>query len=80
MTLPEIKASLERAIIANGKELLLRPNGYTAFIELDPRLVMRAFEQIEKAVVAVSSGLDHPSSYAAETLLLQIFEGHAKNT
>ena len=59
---------------------LLRPCDCShGFIEVDPKLVDRAFKQIVQAVAFLECGVTEPEECAAETLLLQIFQNHARN-
>ncbi len=82
MTMRDIKEALERACLrTDGRKsntCILRPTKGDSFAEFDPKLVMAAWAQIDRAIINLQAGLMDPSQCAAETLLLQMFQDHAE--
>jgi len=78
MDLQEVRESLERAVIKDGKGdgILLRPCTPHDFMELSTDLVMSAFDEIVKKIPQVQAGLD--SFNNAEALAFKIICLHAE--
>jgi hypothetical protein len=72
MTLDEIEQSVKGEI--GGHELV-----HTRFgpIDCEASLLLEAFEQIKRAVVAVSCGIEDPKDRRAKAYLLMLLDGGA---
>lgn len=75
ITVQDISDALDRANLKNGS-ILFRPTGSMTFIELDYKLVRKAFDQIAKKIAVVQAGVDEFT--AAEKVLFFLLIEHAR--